>query len=224
MTTAIEQIFNGLSKTSTKWSGYFEVYEHHLGRFRTKAPKVLEIGVLGGGSIEMWHKYFGPGTFVVGVDIDPKCLEYKYEGDAQIVMGNQEDPEFWKEFLPKYTEFDIVIDDGGHTMNQQLITLQHVYPYLKEGGVYVVEDTHTSYWQPWGGGFGQKETFLNKAKGLTDVMNQQHFEGHHISKEILDVFQGMYSMTFYNSMVVFEKRKLKPFELRDNTSLTLTFG
>lgn len=220
----IEQIFDNLKWSSTKWSGYFDVYEKHLAKFKGKSPKILEIGVLGGGSIEMWHKYFGPGTFVVGIDIDPNCAQYTYEGDTQIVIGDQGSPEFWKEFLPKYTEFDIVIDDGGHRMDQQLTTLQYVFPHLKEGGVYVVEDTHTSYWPNWGGGYGQKDTFLNKAKGMTDIMNQQHFHEPHISQEILDTFKGLYSMTFYNSMVVLEKRKLQPFIIRDNSSITLKFG
>lgn len=220
----IETIFNGLSKTSTKWSGYFDVYEHHLARFKNRSPRILEIGVLGGGSIEMWHKYFGVGTFVVGVDINPDCLNYQYDGDTNIVMGDQSDPEFWKSFLEKYVEFDIVIDDGGHTMDQQLTTLQYVFPHVKTNGTYIVEDTHTSYWENWGGGYGKKDTFLNRAKGITDIMNQQHFKEPHISQEVLDCFQGLYSTTFYNSMVVFEKRKLQPFIIRDNSTLTLNIG
>jgi cephalosporin hydroxylase len=220
----MEQIFEGLKYSSTKWSGYFDVYEHHLAKFRGKAPRILEIGVLGGGSIEMWHKYFGPGTFVVGIDINPDCEQYTYEGDTKIVIGDQGNPEFWKAFTPNFPEFDIIIDDGGHEMDQQLTTLQYTYPTLKEGGVYIVEDTHTSYWPDWGGAYGKQETFLNRSKQITDVLNQQHFTEPHIDQEILNVFSGLYSVTFYNSMVVFEKRKLKPFYIKDNTTVTLNIG
>ena len=80
----LKEIFWNLDKGSTKWSGYFDVYEKHLSKFIGKEPRILEIGVLGGGSIEMWQKYFGPDTAVIGVDVNPACLEYKYDGDVQI--------------------------------------------------------------------------------------------------------------------------------------------
>ena len=108
----LKEIFWNLEKGSTKWSGYFDVYERHLSKFIGKAPRILEIGVLGGGSIEMWLKYFGEGTQVIGVDINEECLNYKYDGDAKVVMGDQSNPEFWDHFLADQRGFDIVIDDS----------------------------------------------------------------------------------------------------------------
>ena len=98
-TNRIKELFWELEKGSTKWSGYFDVYERHLKKFVGKAPRILEIGVLGGGSIEMWLKYFGPDTSVVAIDINEECLKYEYDGDVEIVMGDQSDPDFWNEFL-----------------------------------------------------------------------------------------------------------------------------
>ena len=198
-TNRIKELFWELDKPSTKWSGYFDVYERHLKKFVGKAPRILEIGVLGGGSIELWLKYFGPGTSVVAVDINEECLKYEYNGDVKIVMGNQGDPVFWEEFLATQNKFDIVIDDGSHVMNHQITTLNKVFPHIKEGGV-----------------FRGAGTFTEHCKRATDIVNQQHFQGSPISQEALDVYHNLYSVSFYNSMVVMEKEQLKPFGITDN--------
>lgn len=211
--TKLIDVFKKLEKPSTKWTGYFDVYDRHLSKFVGKKPKVLDIGVLGGGSIEMWGKYFGKGTKVVGIDINEECLQYKYDIDAKIILGDQASPEFWDKFFEEHNDFDIIIDDGGHTMDQQHTTLLKCFPKLKKGGVMVVEDTHTSYWQnPWGGGT-HRNTFLNTVKELTDSVNQQHH-----SLPVRSTFNGLYSISFYNSQVVFEKEELQPFEIIESNN------
>jgi SAM-dependent methyltransferase len=219
----IEELFDTTELPSTKWTGYFDVYERHLSKFVSKAPKILEIGVLGGGSIELWLKYFGEGTQVIGIDIDPRCLEYKYEGNAQVIMGDQNSPEFWDEFLDKHTGFDIIIDDGSHIMEHQVLTLQKTFPHLKEGGTYICEDTHTSYWPRWNGEYDKKGTFLDYTKYLSDIMNQQHFQ-QKMEPAVLKTFENLYSMSFYNSMVVLEKEALKLFKIKDNSRITINIG
>ena len=220
MTNKIEELFETTEKPSTKWSGYFDVYERHLSKFVGKSPKILEIGILGGGSIELWLKYFGEGTKVIGVDIDERCLSYKYEGDAQVVMGDQGSADFWQKFLSENTDFDIIIDDGSHVMSHQITTLQQTFPHLREGGVYICEDTHTSYWPNWGGEYGKEGTFLAYSKAVTDIVNQQHYKAK-VEDNVLRTFNNLYSVAFYNSMVVLEKEALKPFVIRDNTRITL---
>ncbi len=216
-TNRIKELFWELDKPSTIWSGYFDVYERHLKKVVGKAPRILEIGVLGGGSIELWLKYFGPGTSVVAVDINEECLKYEYNGDVKIVMGDQGDHAFWEEFLATQNKFDIVIDDGSHVMNHQITTLNKVFPHIKEGGVFICEDTHTSYWpQPWGGVFRGAGTFLEHSKRVTDILNQQHFQGAPIADDVLYRYHNLYSVAFYNSMVVLEKEELKTFGITDN--------
>lgn len=219
----IEQLFDTTEKPSTKWTGYFDVYERHLSKFVGKAPKILEIGVAGGGSIELWLKYFGEGTQAIGVDIDPRCLKYKYEGNGTVIMGNQGDANFWDEFLDKNTDFDIIIDDGSHIMEHQIITLQKTFPHLKTGGVFICEDTHTSYWPKWNGEYDKKGTFLDYSKYLSDTMNQQHFQ-QKMDPAVLRTFENLYSMSFYNSMVVLEKEELKLFAIKDNSRITIKIG
>lgn len=213
----LKDIFWNLDKGSTKWSGYFDVYEKHLSKFIGKSPRILEIGILGGGSIEMWLKYFGEGTSVVGVDINPECLEYKYDGDVKIVMGDQGSADFWKQFAEEHGKFDIIIDDGGHTMDQQITTVNSMFPFLNDGGVFAVEDTHTSYWINWGGAYKGQNTFLEHAKKITDVVNQQHFQGNnYILPNTLETYKNLNSISFYNSVVVFEKEAYKEFGITDN--------
>ena len=219
----IEELFDTTELPSTKWSGYFDVYERHLSKFVGKAPKILEIGVLGGGSIELWLKYFGEGTQVIGIDIDPRCLQYKYEGNAKVIMGDQSDAKFWDEFLIENNGFDIIIDDGSHIMEHQILTLQKTFSFLKEGGVYICEDTHTSYWSRWNGEYDKEGTFLDYSKYLTDIMNQQHFK-QKMDPAVLKTFENLYSMAFYNSMVVLEKEALKLFTIKDKSKITLIIG
>lgn len=201
----ILEIFKTLDRQSSKFNTYFDVYERHLSKFVDKSPKILEIGILEGGSIELWLKYFGKGTSVVGLDIHKK--DFKYDGDVTFETGDQGNSEFWDKFLSRHTGFDIVIDDGGHTMNQQNTTLTKVYPHLNDGGVFVVEDTHTSYSSTWGGGFDNPKTLQNRSKQLTDIVNKEHIGENLIPKGNLDTFQDLYSVSFYNSLVVFEKKK-----------------
>ena len=95
-----------------------------------------------------------------------------------------------------------------------------MFPYLNDGGVFAVEDTHTSYWVNWGGGYKEPQTFLEYAKKLTDIVNQQHFQGNnYILPTMLENYKGLYSTTFYNSMVVFEKENLKEFGITDNRTM-----
>jgi SAM-dependent methyltransferase len=209
----IRTIFYNLEKVSDKWDTYFDVYEKHLSRFRDKSPTILEIGVQRGGSIEMWQKYLGKGTKVIGIDILPECQSLQYDGDVDIIIGDQSSESFWDDVLSKYGEFDIVIDDGGHTMMQQIVTINRVFPKVRDGGVFICEDTHTSYWSDWGGQFNKKGTFLDYAKELTDYINKEHIQKGFISKKKIDIFEDkLNSISFYNSAVVFEKQTVKPFK------------
>ena len=213
--TRLEKIFHNLEKHSTKWSGYFDVYERHLSRFVEKHPSILEVGILGGGSLELWEKYFN-GATITGIDIVPQCADYKYEFPVEIIIGNQESPEFWQDFWVERNPYDIIIDDGGHTMNQQIVTLENCYPHLADGGIYVVEDVHTSYWDNWGGLFRRPATFLEYSKRIVDHLNKQHFTQSLLPENELKIFEDLYSVYFYNSMVVFEKKANQKFEIVDN--------
>jgi len=185
-----------------KWMHYFDIYERHFERFRGRAPLVLEIGVYGGGSLEMWRGYFGPGSRIVGLDIDPACAAHVGD-DIDVVIGDQGDPGRLADILTRFGSPDIVIDDGSHKMADMLASFRHLYPAVSDTGVYLVEDTHTCYWDEYGGGLRREGSFIEHAKVLVDDLNAVHARG---AIDPTAFTQTTESITFYDSVVVFEKR------------------
>jgi len=121
-----------------KWRHYFQIYDRHLERFRGLHVRVLEIGVDHGGSLQIWKEYFGVGASIVGLDIDPQCQAYA-EDRIEIVTGNQADVAL----LKSLGEFDIVIDDGSHRIQDQQASFNVLWPRTKS--VYLIEDCHDGY-------------------------------------------------------------------------------
>lgn len=122
-----------------KWRHYFEVYHRHLHQFVGQKPVVVEIGVYSGGSLTMWHAYFGEGTHVHGVDIEAACRTYATPSTT-IHIGDQADAQFWQHFTQQVPQVDVIVDDGGHEPEQQIATLEAMLPHLRPGGVYICED------------------------------------------------------------------------------------
>ena len=191
-----------------KWLDYFDIYDRFFSSYRGKKIKFLEIGVQNGGSAKMWRQYFGENVSIIGVDIDPACKNLEFEG-FEVWIGDQANPEFWKSLLQEHPTFDIILDDGGHTMEQQLISFYSVFPCLSNGGVYLCEDTHSSYFPKCGGGIGEKSTFLEHMKSLIDGMHAWYFSPlTHLPKEYWA--NNLYALSFFDSIVVAEKRLKNP--------------
>lgn len=127
-----------------KFNHYLESYERHFARFRGQQVHVLEIGVYSGGSLEMWKSFFGPTSKIYGVDIDPRCKAFESES-VRVFAGDQGDRGFWRRFRQEVPDLDIVIDDGGHIPEQQIVSLEELLPYVRPGGVYVCEDLHGAF-------------------------------------------------------------------------------
>ncbi len=191
----------------TKWSHYFEVYHRHFERFRNQPVTVLEIGVWGGGSLQMWKKYFGNRCNIIGIDIMEECKDYEEE-QIKIYIGSQEDREFLQKIKAEIPKVDIIIDDGGHTMNQQIITFEELFPILADGGVYLCEDTHTSYWSDFEGGYRKPDTFLEYSKNFIDRLHARYSLSADLKTD--DFTRAVRSIHYYDSMVVLEKGGHKP--------------
>lgn len=202
-------LFYNTERHSKKWENYFEIYEKHFEKYIGKNPIILEVGVAHGGSTEMYKQYF-ENAVIHAVDYDPQFEHVVDDLGVKVTLGDQASQEFWNEYLKDKPDFDIIIDDGGHTMEQQVITLLKTYPKLKVGGTYLVEDTHTSYWRDWGGGFQKPESFIEISKTFVEIMNANHITGREPPKELMKILENLWSVTFYNSVVVFEKRKALP--------------
>jgi hypothetical protein len=189
-----------------KWRHYFEIYDTHFARFRNKMPVILEIGVSQGGSLQMWKAYFGEGCTVIGLDIDPACKKLEEPG-IQVHIGSQSDRKFLRELKTKIPKVDILIDDGGHTMVQQIVTYEELFDHISEDGVYLVEDLHTSYWIGFGGGYKRRGTFIERSKNFIDYINAWHSEQKGLA--INGFTRSVHSVHYYDSIVVVHKRKME---------------
>lgn len=217
----IREMFDNLHNKCDKFEHYFPLYELWFSKFVGKSPKILEIGVQYGGSAEMWRQFFGEGTMIHGVDINPQCVETEY---LKLTHGDQGDERFWNHtFIEKHNgDFDIIIDDGSHDNPHQITTLLKTYSLLKDGGIYWCEDTHTSYYhniRVRDGGYKNPNSFVEYTKNLIDVINERHtrhcighgdFTGPQVPQEFCDVYKHIQGIHFYDSIVVIEKGK--PFE------------
>lgn len=82
--------------------------------------------------------------------------------------GSQEDVAFLNTIRSSESSFDVIVDDGGHTMKQQITSLMHLLSKVRSGGVYVIEDLETSYVAGYGGGYGKNSTTIEFIKRLVD--------------------------------------------------------
>lgn len=146
-------------------------YDSHLSHLRDQNIRLLEIGISEGPSLKMWEEYFQNGQ-IVGVDI----IECSHLNTRRIhtMIINQEKEE---ELLSIPGEFEIIIDDGGHTMFQQQLTLKTLFETkLKNGGIYILEDLHTSGNQYYDS-HGSKD-LNNTLNLLNDLKNNKLRDNH----------------------------------------------
>jgi Methyltransferase domain len=179
-----------------KWEHYFDVYHRHFARFVGQKVNVLEIGVYSGGSLEMFRSYFGEQSHIFGVDIREACKAYENDR-ISIFIGDQADRAFWSTFKKSVEGIDILIDDGGHTPEQQRITLEEMLPYLRPGGVYLCEDVH-----------GRFNEFSAYATGLVNELNAMNRMPDPLLQSNVSQFQSsIHSIHFYPYLVVIEKNR-----------------
>lgn len=120
---------------------YAEIYDQYLKDMNI--DRMLEIGVARGRSLMMWNEYFDYKAEIHGIDIDINQSKYEFLYPVHLHQGDQKDIQWLnKEF--QGMEFDLIIDDGSHRMRDQQISLKTLFPKLKSGGLYVIEDLHTS--------------------------------------------------------------------------------
>ncbi len=129
---------------------YLRWYESWFEPIRSAPVTILELGygghedpVLGGTSALMWRDYFPNGTVVV-VDIEDKVLTDVHAG-INFRKGSQADPDFLCSVHNEFGDFDIIIDDASHLSSLTIRSLEILWPMLRPGGIYAVEDTHMAY-------------------------------------------------------------------------------
>jgi hypothetical protein len=169
-----------------KWRHYFDVYERHLSKLVGRDAHLVEIGVFGGGSLQMWRNYLGQRSHVYGVDLEPACRVHEDTG-ITVAIGDQSSSSFWAGFCADVPRIDIVIDDGGHEPHQQIATLEALLPHIRPGGVYICEDVRGAF-QP----------FHSYVDGMTRLL-------HEVNRPPLGLHQHVQSVHTYPGLIVIEK-------------------
>lgn len=193
-----------------KWNHYFEIYDRHLHHLKEKKINILEIGISHGGSLQMWEYYFKGNASIYAVDINPECKKLESE-KIKIFIGSQQDEVFLKNLKNNIPVIDVLIDDGGHTMKQQVTTFMHLFDHVAENGIYICEDLHTSYWKHFGGGYKKSRSFIEYSKNFIDKIHAWHTP----KVPVDDFTNSTHSLHYYDSILVVEKRKMtKPFDVK----------
>lgn len=209
---------NHTGYVSDKWDLYLHVYESIFSSYKESAISLLEIGIQNGGSLEIWDCYFENAQIIVGCDIDQKCSDLIYASKKiRLVIGDIKDSETQDLITEISPRFDIIIDDGSHKSSDIIKAFCSLFPRLIDGGVYVVEDMHCSYWKAWEGGLEEPKSSISFFKSLVDLLNHEHWEceqsmGQRLINQgflSLDetVLAEIHSIKFFNSMCIIEKRR-----------------
>jgi 23S rRNA U2552 (ribose-2'-O)-methylase RlmE/FtsJ len=199
-----------------KWHHYFDIYSKEFGQFRDRPIRILEIGVSCGGSLQVWKRWFHEGSLIVGIDIQPSCQQYQNSDQNIFVrVGDQSDHTFLKAVADEFGPFDLIIDDGGHLTSQMIASFNCLFgAALVPGGIYLVEDTHTNYWQRY---TDSKLTFIDFCKQLVDFMHSHYLSNDAIGPfslfgtdvvhelEVPYIQAWLQRISFYDSIVALEK-------------------
>jgi hypothetical protein len=196
-----------------KWNHHYytDIYHHYLQHLKNSSIKLLEIGVggyeypdRGGQSLKMWKDYFPHGQ-IWAIDIyDKSKLQ---EDRIAILQGSQNDADFLQEVFNRMGGLHVVVDDGSHKCSDVIASFQKLFPLLDENGIYIIEDTETSYWESYGGSFDlnnpctTKNFFISLLHGL-DHITIPNFPVSYFTKNIK-------GMSFYRNLIIVQKGEPK---------------
>lgn len=187
---------------------YTPVYEELMRASRRKPVRLLEVGVggyagaLGGESLRMWASYFRRGR-ITGIDLyDKTALS---GGRVSVIQCSQVDAPKLTSLAKALGPFDFIIDDGSHLNAHQIETFGILWPHVKDGGLYIVEDVQTSYWPSYGGGAlgtpGYQKSCMQWFKELVDSVNLPEF----LQPAPGRLDAGIASIAFHHNLIVLKK-------------------
>jgi hypothetical protein len=169
--TSLESCFYNIKTHSLKIDTYFENYESAFEKLKKPDLVVVEVGVLDGGSLEMWQSFFGPTARIIGVEKNPGAVKLRSLG-FEILIADQESRSELEKVFKEIGPIDIFIDDGAHTAKGQIVSSLVAAKYVKDGGVIIVEDTHSSFASDFG--MPHKYSFANWVHQVGDLLDQAY--------------------------------------------------
>lgn len=170
MTKKLREIYDSAPYLSIKYDSYFEAYEELLHKYVGRPVTIVEVGVFNGGSLFMWREYLGPSARIIGIDLNPSAKNWEKHG-FEIYIGDQASEEFWINFFKHVGLVDVLIDDGGHTNRQQITTVDCAIENIRNGGLLIVEDVHTSYFREFGNPWAR--SFIKFTQKIVDSINSR---------------------------------------------------
>lgn len=130
------------TKKNSKYNNYGKYYEKYINKFLYKEINYLEIGISKCESLFAMREYFTNAKNIVGIDSNPYCITFEQkQKNIFIEIGKQNNELFLKKVNEKYGNFDIIIDDGSHELNDILVSFNTLFPLLNDKGVYIIENT-----------------------------------------------------------------------------------
>jgi cephalosporin hydroxylase len=140
----------GTDKQMKSGHGYTEVYHNLFNSLRLNKMKVMELGVREGWSINMWAEYF-PNSEIWCIDnnaegLCPSSFECKR---INFHLCSQDDQIALSKIHEQSGDYDIIIDDCSHISHLTIASFEIMYPFLKKGGLYIIEDLHTCDWKEY---------------------------------------------------------------------------
>ncbi|MBZ4191096.1 class I SAM-dependent methyltransferase [Niabella beijingensis] len=206
---SIQQIFENYSgPLLNKWDSYIDIYDYYFSPYRNKELVFLEIGVAHGGSLQFWQQYFGDKIKIYGIDVNPECKKFESE-NVKIFIGSQEDPVFLESVKKSIPPIDILLDDGGHTMKQQVTTFNVLFDHVKSDGIYMCEDLQTSYYKNFGGGLRRAGTFIEFSKRHIDNLHGWFAKKGQQQEMFNKITSSVWGIHYHNAVVVYLKKTVK---------------
>jgi len=205
---------------SSHFHDYLEKYEKYINFDRFDNIKILEIGVFEGKSLKLWKNYFINAT-ILGIDINSECKKFE-EDKIFVEIGSQIDTQFLLNISEKYGPFDLIIDDGSHNNSDVIFTFNNMFKNVSNKGMYIVEDSCTSYWESFGGGIMKHGSSIEFFKNIIDEINfngqlLKNFDKNYARRDDLHIQQlinennvnwrcQIESINFLNSLILINKR------------------
>lgn len=164
-----------LTDKCSLWHNYTAVYEKYFKPLRKDPINLLEIGFYFGNSARAWEKYFPNGQFFY-IDIDKNCYNRMHGlTKSKLYMVDQSSPEALNSFMQQLKiEFDIIIDDGSHMVDHMITSFKNLFPFLKKGGIYVIEDLHCAYLKVCGAEGTEQTPIAGPNSAITFLQNLVH--------------------------------------------------
>lgn len=203
MEMTIEQLYaEHRGKLSDKWSLYLPEYDRLLAPYRKRSVRILEIGIQNGGSLEIWQRAFPQAVSIVGCDINPDCARLQYSDPRiSVIVGDANTDEVTGRIQALSPGFDIIIDDGSHRSHDIIQSFARYFPLLADGGLFIAEDLHCSYWRDYEGGLFFPFSSVAFFKRLADVVNHEHWGNGQPHSAVLRSFGAAYGINFGEEML-----------------------